>query len=196
MTEEIRREEVEILNEIYKRENVTQRALAKELNLSLGMVNLFINKLAEKGLIKIKKLKNKQMLKYVLTPYGFNERLRYNYNILKGSIDYFMSVRDIILHKLNEIQVNSREIYIYGTDLWAEMIFLGVKNYGFNFIGFIKDEEEINEKLGYKVFSFQEIIEKKNKGSNYLIIANSVLLKSYIAENIREMDKEGIIVWL
>ena len=59
--------ELKILEELGKNRDATQRHLAERVNVSLGMINWFLKKLAKKGLVKIKRL-NQRIDPPSLTP--------------------------------------------------------------------------------------------------------------------------------
>ena len=77
----------QILRLIQKKPNTTQRKLANELNLSLGKINYCIKELKKKGLIKLKRFKNKsnklENIRYILTPSGISERTKLTINFMK-----------------------------------------------------------------------------------------------------------------
>ena len=77
----------QILRLIQKQPNTTQRKLANELNLSLGKINYCIKELKKKGLIKLKRFKNKsnklENIRYILTPSGISERTKLTINFMK-----------------------------------------------------------------------------------------------------------------
>lgn len=71
--------EYKILKEIESNPSHTQRSLAEKLNVSLGKINFLISGLVEKGIIKVKKLKNnpdKIRWQYILTREGIKEKVR------------------------------------------------------------------------------------------------------------------------
>ena len=60
-----------------KNPETSQRALSKELNVSLGALNYTLNALIEKGLIKAKNFRNNEnrwIYAYILTPKGMREK--------------------------------------------------------------------------------------------------------------------------
>src|SRR3989338_7426359 len=62
-----------ILKEIERDPQITQRALAQKLEISLGKINFLIRALIDKGIIEIKNFKNskhKLAYMYLLTPHG------------------------------------------------------------------------------------------------------------------------------
>ena len=75
-----------LLIEIKKKPNISQRKLANELGFSLGKLNYCINALKLKGLIKIKNFKNnKNKIKYLylLTPKGISKKAKLTVNFMK-----------------------------------------------------------------------------------------------------------------
>ena len=76
-----------ILRQIGKKNQLSQRAMAKELGFSLGKLNYCLKSLQKKGLVKLKnfqKQPNKiKYLKYVITPKGISERTKLTMNFMK-----------------------------------------------------------------------------------------------------------------
>lgn len=79
-----------LLREIQKKPEASQRDLAKDLGFSLGKLNYCIKELNKKGLIKLKnfrKQSNKiKYLRYVVTPKGIAERTKLTINFMKRKI--------------------------------------------------------------------------------------------------------------
>jgi EPS-associated MarR family transcriptional regulator len=69
--------EYHIIKELENNPSHTQRSLADALHISLGKANYLLAGLAEKGIIKAKRLKNepdKIRWRYILTPKGMKEK--------------------------------------------------------------------------------------------------------------------------
>ena len=76
----------DVLREIQKQSNSSQRDLAQQLGFSLGKLNYCLKALQQKGLIKIKNFKknpNKFNYIYMLTPKGITEKTRLTINFMK-----------------------------------------------------------------------------------------------------------------
>ena len=76
----------DVLREIQKQSNSSQRELAQQLGFSLGKLNYCLKALKQKGLIKIKNFKknpNKFNYIYMLTPKGISEKTRLTINFMK-----------------------------------------------------------------------------------------------------------------
>ena len=75
-----------VMREIQKRPQTSQRDLAQQLGFSLGRLNYCLKALRQKGLIKIKNFeKNPDKLNYiyVLTPKGISEKTKLTINFMK-----------------------------------------------------------------------------------------------------------------
>ena len=99
----------EILRHIVNKPQLTQRDLAKRLNLSLGKVNYCIKALKEKGYIKIdnfKKNPNKISYAYMLTPKGIKEKTKLTVNFMKRKIKEY---EDLKKELQNEIKKNKNK---------------------------------------------------------------------------------------
>ena len=76
----------DVLREIQKQSNSSQRELAQQLGFSLGKLNYCLKALQQRGLIKIKNFKknpNKFNYIYMLTPKGISEKTRLTINFMK-----------------------------------------------------------------------------------------------------------------
>ncbi len=106
--------EHQILNQIEKNNNTSQRELAKQTGISLGNVNTLIKRLARKGLLKIERL-NANTIKYVLTPKGLKEKAEATYNYIVSSYRYIHAVEKEIELIMGQVPCGKREmIYLYG----------------------------------------------------------------------------------
>ena len=82
-----------------------QRKIAEEVGLSLGMVNLLIKKLVQKGYVKIKRV-NKRRFFYYLTPAAIEEKTKKTYRFIKRTVKTLgmmkAKIREEILRKYDE----------------------------------------------------------------------------------------------
>ncbi|MDD2892334.1 MAG: MarR family EPS-associated transcriptional regulator [Halothiobacillaceae bacterium] len=75
-----------LLKTLEENPGLSQRDLAKKLGVSLGKVNYCLNKLVEKGSLKINNFRNsdnKLAYAYLLTPQGIESRARMTVEFLK-----------------------------------------------------------------------------------------------------------------
>ena len=67
---------------------ITQRSLAAELGVALGLTNTYLKRCAKKGLIKVKQIPSNRY-SYYLTPSGLTEKSRLMAEFLKQSFNFF-----------------------------------------------------------------------------------------------------------
>lgn len=77
------------------KESVTQRGLAEDAGLSLGMTNLLLKRCVERGWIMIRRA-NARRLQYVLTGEGINEIARRTYRYFRRASRSVSLYRDLI----------------------------------------------------------------------------------------------------
>jgi predicted transcriptional regulator len=82
-----------ILNQISESPALSQRALASESGVSVGLVNLIIKRLLHTGHIKVGAL-NKKKVQYLLTPKGFLEKTRRSYSYIASTVNVFKEYRE------------------------------------------------------------------------------------------------------
>ncbi|RCW86934.1 winged helix-turn-helix DNA-binding protein [Halanaerobium sp. DL-01] len=102
----------DILNVLDDRDNPSQREIAKETGISLGLVNTLIKKCAKKGLVKIERL-NARNIKYILTPAGIKEKTEKTLNYIKKSYRAVKEIEARVLKLVEENKKEEKNIYLY-----------------------------------------------------------------------------------
>ncbi len=80
---------------------VSQRELAKAIHMSLGMTNVLVRRLTQKGHILIKRVSPRNVT-YVLTPDGVNELARRTYRYLKKTMRQVVDYKESIVSAVSE----------------------------------------------------------------------------------------------
>jgi len=81
-----------ILQAIDSGDRVTQRAVASELGIALGLVNAYVKRCMSKGLVKIKSAPARRYA-YYLTPKGFAEKSKLTASYFAHSFAFFRTAR-------------------------------------------------------------------------------------------------------
>ena len=88
-----------ILKKLEKNPRLTQRALSKELGLSLGKTNYVVNALIDRGWLKLgnfKRSDNKLAYIYMLTPTGITEKTTLAQNFLRRKSEEYNRLKEEI----------------------------------------------------------------------------------------------------
>jgi DNA-binding MarR family transcriptional regulator len=81
-----------LLHAVHDNSAVTQRSLARELGIALGIANATLRRCVEKGLIKVREAPARRYA-YYLTPRGFAEKSRLTAQYLSYSFQFFRDAR-------------------------------------------------------------------------------------------------------
>ena len=132
---------LKLLEEIEKDKDPSQRYLAGKLNISLGLVNSFIKRLAQKGLFKIKNIP-KNRVKYILTPKGAAEKTRLTYKYIQYSFQFYRSAREKLRILFYGLTKNgNKKIVFYGTGELAEIAYLSLQEVPIELVAVIDDNK-------------------------------------------------------
>lgn len=83
---------VRLFTEIERNPSCTQRTLAAELGIALGLMNQYLKRCMTKGWIRASQVSPKR-IKYFLTPEGFTEKSQMVANYLSRSLAFFRDSR-------------------------------------------------------------------------------------------------------
>ena len=100
---------LDLLRRLEKNPQYTQRALSKDMGVSLGKINYCVKKLIEKGWVKANNFRyspNKLNYTYLLTPKGIEAKTRLAFSFLKRKIKEY----EILKEEINELQLESEEM--------------------------------------------------------------------------------------
>ena len=81
-----------LLQAVERQNNVTQRSLANELGIAVGLINAYVKRGVKRGLIKVQQVP-KRRFAYYLTPQGFAEKSRLAALYISSSFEFFRQAR-------------------------------------------------------------------------------------------------------
>ncbi|MBW1777823.1 MAG: winged helix-turn-helix transcriptional regulator [Deltaproteobacteria bacterium] len=139
---------LKLLEEIEHNHAPSQRDLAKKLNISLGLVNAFVKRLAHKGYFKISTIPKNRVM-YILTPKGMAEKTRLTYDYIHFSFQFYRKART----KLREILMKLEEeggdsVIFYGAGELAEIGFISLQETSIRLIAVLDDQQAGGTFLG------------------------------------------------
>lgn len=110
--------------------HVSQRKLAGELGVALGLVNTYIKRCVKKGLIKVQQVPPRRYA-YYLTPSGFAEKSRLTAEYLSWSLSFFRRARTEYSNLLElALQHRLNTIALYGGSDLTEIAILCAAEHG------------------------------------------------------------------
>ena len=122
--------ELRLLEEVDGRPDVSQRQLARNLGVALGVANLLVRTMARKGYIKMTHLSWRRWV-YVVTPRGMARKVQLTLSYVDRFIGHYRRVRTILYDDLSGLALNKESrVAIVGTDELAELAYLALRDIG------------------------------------------------------------------
>lgn len=81
-----------VLEAVERNRFVTQRSMASDLGIALGLANTYLKRCVKKGLVKVSEVPRRRYA-YYLTPQGFTEKSRLTAQYLSASLSFFRRAR-------------------------------------------------------------------------------------------------------
>jgi DNA-binding MarR family transcriptional regulator len=137
MPEEQREITLGLLNAVHENSNVTQRRIAGELGVALGLVNAYLTRSVKKGYIKVRHAPANRYA-YYLTPAGFAEKSRLTARYLSQSFTFFRNARSQCSEILGTCETRSwPRIALAGASDLAEIMILCAAEYDVELVGLV-----------------------------------------------------------
>jgi DNA-binding MarR family transcriptional regulator len=151
-----------VLNAIHENAQVTQRSVASELGIALGLANAYLKRCAKKGLIKIQQIPANRYA-YYLTPQGFAEKTRLTTEYLSQGFLFFRLARTEFSDIYTECQSRGwRRVALAGLSDLAEIAVLCAAEHDIELIGIIDEETEKQSFAGIPVVPDLSRLERTN----------------------------------
>ncbi|CCU80969.1 regulatory protein, MarR [Halanaerobium saccharolyticum subsp. saccharolyticum DSM 6643] len=145
----------DILNILNSKDSPSQREIAKEAGISLGLVNTLLKKCAKKGLIKIERL-NSRNIKYILTPAGIKEKTKKTITYVKKSYQAIKKIEAEVLKLAARAEKEDKDLYLYSDEEEDEILDL---------VSLVLRENN----LEFEVFTAEEELARINKEESLLL---------------------------
>jgi len=142
-----------VLNAIHGDSNITQRSIAGELGIALGLTNSYLKRCVKKGLIKIKQAPANRYA-YYLTPRGFSEKSRLAREYLTQGFQFFRIARE----QCSEIfriccNQDKKKIVLHGLTDLAEIAVLCASDHDVELIGIIDPNSKLCKYTNIRIHS-------------------------------------------
>jgi len=131
---------LKILEEIEGNQAPSQRYLSDQLNISLGLVNSFLKRLAQKGYFKARTIPRNRV-KYILTSKGAMEKSRLTYAYVQHSFRFYRNARKKLRATLTRLdQKGVQDIVFYGAGELAEIAYLSLQETNIELLAIVDPE--------------------------------------------------------
>lgn len=164
MTEAERRHIAGLLTSVEREAHVSQRKLALELGVALGLVNTYIKRCVKKGLIKVQQAPSRQY-RYYLTARGLAEKSRLTAEYLSWSLSFFRRARADCAAILGEARRKGwRQVgFVGGSDL-AEIAIISAAEQDVAVAGLVDGGMTRASVMGVPVFVARDAVNPRPDG--------------------------------
>ena len=143
--------ELLLLSEVEGKPEATQRELSQRVGIALGLTNVMLRNLAQKGYVRATQAHWKRWL-YALTPEGISHKIRLTVAYIYRVLDHYQNVRQTLREQLEPLALHAESrVAIYGTGEFAELVYLGLKDIGIEEIDVFGTKDSPGRFLGMPV---------------------------------------------
>ena len=122
--------ELRLLSEVQRTSQATQRDLSQRVGIALGVTNILVRGLAQKGYIRVTQAGWKRWL-YTLTPAGMARKVQLTLAYLTRFLDHYRQVRTMIAQELAPLAADGcGKVALYGRGEAAELAYLTLSEIG------------------------------------------------------------------
>lgn len=126
-----------VLDVVEKNSKVTQRWVAGELGIALGLANAYLKRCVRKGLIRVRQIPPRRYT-YYLTPRGFAEKSRLTASYLSLSFEFFRRARaQCALEFAEAVRRGHLRLVLIGDGDLAEIASLVVREFPLEIAGIV-----------------------------------------------------------
>ena len=147
----------DILSRIDSGRPVSQRSLAHDLGIALGLTNLLVRRLVQKGWIRVIQIRPNRV-RYLLTPAGLAEKARMSRRVVREAVRTYISARDRIRESLATLASRpepARTVF-YGIGDLADIAYVCLRETGLRLVAVVDDSAH-EPFFGFPIHSASEL---------------------------------------
>lgn len=151
--------ELTLLQELEKTPVVSQRKLAILSGMALGVTNICLKRMAERGWIQVRHM-NGHRMGYYLTTKGIFEKDRLISEMACRAMEHYLWIKDLVKEKLLAMQnAGIRRIVLYGARDEIEIAYMTLQGLNLILVGIVEDEEMLSQEeiFGFKLTAVEDI---------------------------------------
>jgi DNA-binding MarR family transcriptional regulator len=151
---------LDLLDAIQERDDISQRHLAEQMGVALGLANAYLKRCVKKGLIKINNAPANRYL-YYLTPKGFSEKARLTAEFLSTSLALVREARSDYNELFKRLAAEDRSnIMLAGISDLTEIAYLRALEQGVKLNCVWQPNAETSQFFSSKVIDDEAQLEK------------------------------------
>jgi DNA-binding MarR family transcriptional regulator len=130
----------------------SQRHLASELGIALGLVNAYLKRCMKKGLVKVRQAPARRYA-YYLTPQGFAEKSRLTLEYLSYSFGFFRQAKADCSELFRVAKISGlKNILLVGQSELAEVAALCAMEQSVRIVGLVQPDAQVERFIGLPVY--------------------------------------------
>ena len=167
-----------ILTQIEAGKKISQRSLANELGIALGLTNSLIRKLVKKGWVKVINVRPNRV-RYLITPTGVAEKARMTRSYLDNTLRLYTETRERIRRGLDELSAGwppedqeavgdgrEKRIVFYGAGDVAEISYICLQGSDLKLVGVV-DDHRTKPFFGFRVHPLDRLNSRQLDGESF-----------------------------
>ena len=144
---------LELLSAIEQQSDLSQRHLARQMGIALGLTNSYLKRCARKGLVKVSEAPAKRYL-YYLTPKGFAEKARLTGHYLANSLTFYRQAGESCSAIFELCKKNNMErILLCGVSELSEIALIRAMDTEIKITGIYDPESSIDQLFSIPIYT-------------------------------------------
>jgi DNA-binding MarR family transcriptional regulator len=169
----------------------SQRKLASDLGIALGLVNAYLKRCVKKGLVKIGQAPARRYA-YYLTPYGFAEKSRLTVEYLSSSFSFFRRAREDCSSALKAAHARGwNRIALIGVSDLAEIATLCALEQGITIVAVIDTKAKSERFVGTPIVAS---IDAVPGGFDALVVTDLEATRDTVKAALTALEAERVFV--
>jgi DNA-binding MarR family transcriptional regulator len=169
----------------------SQRKLASDLGIALGLVNAYLRRCVKKGLLKIGQAPARRYA-YYLTPHGFAEKSRLTVEYLSSSFSFFRRARKDCSSVLQAAHARGwNRVALIGVSDLAEIAMLCALEQGITIVAVVDANCENTPFVG---ISIVKSIAAVPGGCDALVVTDLQATRESVQSMVNQLDSDRVLV--
>ena len=169
----------------------SQRKLASDLGIALGLVNAYLRRCVKKGLLKIGQAPARRYA-YYLTPHGFAEKSRLTVEYLSSSFSFFRRAREDCSSVLQAAHARGwNRVALIGVSDLAEIAMLCALEQGITIVAVVDANCEKTPFVGTSVV---KSIAAVSGGCDALVVTDLQATRESVQSMVNQLESDRVLV--